>query len=166
MAKGTRRIQKTEGERVIGFEPRVVKAPFLLRCGALTIDYLVIVSIPVVFLLFGRSLGEDGSALLNGDLNNTGWLIAVIVAIADLVLLPAVAGRTVGKMLTGLRVVNKKGAAATVKSMVFRQTVGYFTVLITFGLGFLVSAFNSTGRALHDWMSGTVVIKGQKRYLD
>jgi uncharacterized RDD family membrane protein YckC len=37
--------------------------------------------------------------------------------------------------------------------------------LLTLGLGFIFSAFNRKGRALHDYLAGTVVIFGRRRVL-
>ncbi len=39
---------------VLEFEPERLKAPFLLRCGAILIDYILLIVVPVVSLLFGR----------------------------------------------------------------------------------------------------------------
>ena len=147
---------------MIGFSPESVHAPFLLRCGALLVDYLLIIAAPVIFLFAGRFFGQDGSALINGELSNAGWLVAMIVTVADLVLLPAVAGQSVGKMFAGIRIVRIDGSPASVRSIVFRQTIGYITAVITFGLGFFFAAFSPSGRSLHDLISRTVVIRGRK----
>jgi uncharacterized RDD family membrane protein YckC len=40
-----------------------------------------------------------------------------------------------------------------------RHTVGYLASLVTLGLGFLLAAFNREGRALHDLIAGTVVVR-------
>jgi uncharacterized RDD family membrane protein YckC len=120
----------------------------------------------VLFLFAGRFFGEDGTALINGELNNAGWLIATIVAVADLILLPAVAGQSVGKMFTGIRIVNSDGTPAKVRRVVVRQTVGYLVTLLTLGLGFLFAALNRSGRSLHDLIAGTVVIRGRKQIVD
>ena len=149
-------------EVVVGFSPETVHAPFLLRCGAFLADYLLIIAAPVIFLFLGRFFGMDGSALINGELNNAGWLIAVIVAAADLVLLPAVAGQSVGKMFAGIRIVSIDGSPAKIGSMVFRQTAGYLLTAVTLGLGFFIAAFSRSGRSLHDFISRTVVIRAEK----
>jgi len=112
--------------------------------------------------LFARSLGDDGSNLLSGDLNNLGWLIAVLIGLADLILLPVLIGQSVGKLLTGTRIVSKDGNESSISRILLRQTVGYFVTLLTFGLGFLIAAFNSSGRSLHDLLFGTMVIQAKK----
>ena len=155
-------VRPYRSEVVIGFSPESVNAPFLLRCGALLIDYLLVIAAPVIFLFAGRVFGQDGSALVNGELTNAGWLVAFIIAAADLILLPAVAGQSVGKMFAGIRIVSIDGSPAGIKKIVLRQTVGYLTALLTIGLGFFLAAFSRSGRSLHDLISGTVVIRGRK----
>lgn len=149
-------------EVVIGFSPETVHAPFLLRCGAFLADYLLIIASPIIFLFMGRVFGQDGSALINGELNNAGWLIAVIVAVADVVLLPAVAGQSVGKMFAGIRIVRRDGSPAKIRNIVFRQTAGYLLTAVTLGLGFFLAAFSRSGRSLHDLIARTVVIRAEK----
>lgn len=152
-------------EVVVGFSPASVRAPFLLRCAALLIDYLLIACVPVLFMLFARSMGEDGANLLSGNLNNFGWLLALLIGVADLILLPVVIGRSVGKLLTGIHIVAKNGSEATVKRLLLRQTVGYLASVLTLGLGFFVSALNGSGRSLHDLLFGTIVIQADKEQI-
>jgi uncharacterized RDD family membrane protein YckC len=149
-------------EIVVSFSPERVKAPFLLRCGALIIDYLLIVAFPVICLLIGRFSGNDGARLLSGEWNSAGWLIAVLIAATNLVVLPAFSGQSVGKILTGLRIVKIDGTPASAGTIVLRQTVGYLLTLGSLGLGFLVSIFSSKGRALQDYVTGTVVIYAER----
>ena len=158
-------VRPERREVVLGFSPESVHAPFLLRCGALLVDYVLVIVAPVIFLFLGRFFGEDGTALINGELNNAGWLIAIVIAVADLILLPVVCGQSVGKMFAGLHIVSIDGTAARFKNILFRQTLGYFLTLITLGLGFFVSAFSRSGRSLHDLISRTVVVKGHKEIL-
>lgn len=152
-------------EVIVNFSPEQLKAPFLLRCGALIIDYLIFIAIPVTGILLSRWMGNDGAKLLNSELNNTGWLIALLVGLTDFVIFPMFSGQTIGKMVTGLRVVKKDGTAVSIGSVLFRHLIGYPLTLLTFGLGFFLSIFNKNGRALHDFLAGTVVIYGRKRVL-
>jgi uncharacterized RDD family membrane protein YckC len=148
---------------VVDFDPERLRAPFLLRCGAFLIDYILIISIPVIGLLIARFSGDDGAKLLNSEINSTGWLIALLLGLTNFVLFPMFSGQTLGKMLTGLRVVNMKGEFPTFSKLLLRHSVGYFLTLLTGGLGFLFSVFNLKGRALHDLLAGTIVIYGQRR---
>jgi uncharacterized RDD family membrane protein YckC len=149
-------------EIIVAFAPEQVKAPFFLRCGALLLDYVLIVAFPVVCLLLGRVSGDDGAKLLNGDWNSAGWLIAILFAVADLVLLPAFSGQSIGKIAAGLRIVKLDGTPASTGTILLRQTVGYLITLLTGGIGFMISVFSSKGRALHDYLTGTVVIYAER----
>ena len=150
-------------EVIVGFAPQTLKAPFLLRCGALTIDYIVVVAIPVVGLLVSRFSGNDGARLLNDGVNSAAWIIGLFVAIVNLVFLPMASGQTFGKMLTGLRIVSMDGTSPAVGAIALRQTVGYLLVVLTLGLSFFISFFSRKGRALHDYIAGTVVIYADRR---
>jgi uncharacterized RDD family membrane protein YckC len=150
-------------EVIVGFSPEAVRAPFLLRCGAISIDYIILVAIPVIGLLLSRLAGNDGAKLLNDGLNNAGWLIAVLVGISNLVLLPMFSGQTLGKIVTGLRVVDLDGSTPALSTMALRQTFGYFFTAATLGVGFIAACFNRNGRALHDFVAGTVVIYADRR---
>lgn len=150
-------------EVVVDFKPEQVKAPFFLRCGALLTDYIVLISIPVIGLLLGRYMGNDGAKLLAGSLNDTGWLIAVLLGFTNFIVLPIFTGQTIGKMLAGLRIVRSDGAPASTGSIIFRQTFGYVLTFATLGFGFLISVISRKGRALHDYIAGTVVIYADRQ---
>lgn len=145
---------------IANFDPIAMRAPFFLRCGAVAFDYLLVIIWPVLGLLLGRSLGIDGARLLNGELNNIAWLIAILVGLSNNILLPLLTGRSLGKLITGLRIVTSEGDEPSIGSMLFRQTLGYLLTAGSLGLGFLLSVFSSKGRALHDYISGTQVVFG------
>ena len=150
-------------EIIVDFDAARVKAPFFLRCGALLTDYIVLVSIPVLALLLGRYLGNDGPVLLGGTLVEAGWLIAILLGFTNLIVLPMISGQSIGKMLAGLRIVRPDGRPASKRSIVLRQTIGYTLSLATLGIGFLISLVGRKGRSLHDYVSGTVVIYADRR---
>jgi uncharacterized RDD family membrane protein YckC len=132
------------------------RAPFSLRCGALLIDYTVV----VVIVAFSTLLARMFSARSTADAALTaGLLVAAVVAALDLVLLPAFTGRTVGKWATGLRVERRDGEPLSFGRALLRQTLGYLASLVTLGLGFLLAALSREGRALHDVIAGTVVVR-------
>lgn len=148
---------------IVNFEAERVKAPFVLRCGALLIDYIVVVLVPVLILLIGRMMGNDGSKLLGGPLNSMGWLIAFLLGATNLVILPAVSGQSIGKALTGIRIVTVTGEAVNFNHLLMRNVLGYILTVLTLFVGFVIAAFGQKGRALHDHLAGTVVIYAQKR---
>lgn len=147
---------------VIGFDAEKLRAPFLLRCGSLLIDYILIASVPAISVLLGRFMGYDGAKLLNSEINNAGWLIMILLAITNFVIFPMFSGQSIGKMLTGLRITNRDGTMPGFVTLLLRHVVGYPITFLTGMLGFLISAFSAEGRTLHDYISGTTVVYGQK----
>ncbi len=157
-------VQRIKSEEVIlDFDPDKLKAPFLLRCGALLIDYILLVAIPVISILLARFSGADGAKLLNSEINNTGWLITILLGLTNFIIFPMFTGQSIGKMLTGLRVVKKDGRNPTFGALFLRHLIGYPLTALTGGLGFILSAFNQNGRALHDFLAGTIVVYGSRR---
>ncbi len=155
---------KVKVENVIsGFEPERLKAPFLLRCGALLIDYILVITVPVGSLLLGRSMGNDGAKLLNSEISNAGWLIMILIALTNFFLFPMFSGQSLGKMLTGLRIAKSDGSPPGFGSILFRHLFGYPVTLLTGGLGYLLAAFGKSGKALHDYLAGTIVVYGRKK---
>jgi uncharacterized RDD family membrane protein YckC len=156
--------QRIKAENVVvDFDVERLRAPFLLRCGALLIDYILLVSVPVICILLARMSGEDGAKLLNSEINSTGWLITILLGITNFVILPMFTGQSVGKMLTGLRVVRIDGTNPTFKNLFLRHFVGYPLTLLSGGIGFLIASFNEKGRSLTDFIAGTVVVYGRRR---
>lgn len=150
-------------EKVLGFDPERLRAPFFLRLAAALIDYLIFVFFPAAGLVLARLFGADGTNIIHSDLNNFGWLMGVLATMANVILLPMVTGQSLGKMATGLRVVGQDGRLPSFGRILFRQTVGYALIIGSFGIGFLLAAFGNKGRALDDYIAGTVVVLGQPR---
>jgi uncharacterized RDD family membrane protein YckC len=149
-------------EVIVGFDAEKLKAPILLRCGALLIDYILIISIPVISLLLGRYMGDDGAKLLNNEISNAGWLITLLLTVTNFLIFPMFSGQTIGKVLTGLRITTIEGKDAGLLSLFLRHFIGYPLTLLTGGLGFFISLFNAKGRALHDLISKTMVVYGRQ----
>lgn len=150
-------------EVVVGFEPERVKAPFFLRCGAFLTDYILLISFPVIGLLLGRFMGDDGARLLGGTVNDAGWLIAVLLGFTNFIVLPIFSGQTLGKMLAGLRIVRLDGQPASARMLILRHTLGYALTIASLGIGFFISFLGSKGRAVHDYIAGTVVIYADRQ---
>jgi uncharacterized RDD family membrane protein YckC len=140
------------------------RAPFSLRCGALLIDYIVLAIIIAVCTLVARPLG--GSTRNTGSgLETFGMIIALVVLALNFGLLSVWRGQTLGKWATGLRIERINGRPLAWWRVLLRHFVGYPLSLLTLGLGFLVAAFSAQGRALHDLIAGTIVVRdaGQRR---
>ena len=142
-------------------EPRVrvrFRAPFALRCGALLIDYILLALILTFSIMIARLMG-GGARMAGGTAEKVGAFITLIVAVLDLVVMAGLTGKTVGKWTTGLRIERLRGGPPGIVRAVLRHFVGYPLSLLPFGLGFLIVAVSPTGRALHDLIAGTIVVR-------
>jgi len=154
--------KKASVETITGFDPVEMAAPFLVRLSAAVFDYILLIALPAIGIIFNRIFG--GSAVQDGIVSGTTlWLVAILLGLCNIVLLPALSGQSLGMILTGLRIVRLNGRSVTPITMALRNTVGYLLTALTFGLGFFVAAVNTSGRALHDFLFGTVVVAGIKR---
>ncbi len=68
--------------------------------------------------------------------------------------------RTLGMRLLRMRIIDIYGDPPTIARSAAR-TAGYLASLATLGLGFFWIGFDSERRGLHDWLSGTYVVKEQ-----
>lgn len=139
-----------------------MRAPFSLRCGALLIDYILIASIVVLSTLLARLFG-GGARMAGTTVETVGFLIALAVFVFDFFVLTGLRGQTIGKWATGLRIERRDGEPLGLGHSLLRHAVGYPVSLSILGLGFLWAAFNAQGRALHDYVAGTIVVRDDPR---
>src|SRR5438445_7907021 len=92
-------------ETIVDFSPERVKAPFALRCAAFCVDYMVLLAVPVGWLITNKLVGGNTS----GTIGPTVWVIGVIVFLINFIALPLIGGRTIGKLLLGLTILNLDG---------------------------------------------------------
>lgn len=134
------------------------RAPFALRCGALLIDYIVLALVLTFSIMIARLMG-GGARLAGGSAEKIGIVLTLIVAVADLIVLAGITGRSIGKWTTGLRIERISGGPPGIIRALLRHVIGYPLSLIPFALGFLMVTVNPSGRALHDYIAGTVVVR-------
>jgi len=80
----------------------------------------------------------------------------LLFTLAYSVVLHALAGQTMGKLLAGIRVVTVGGDRVPAGTALLRY-LAYYVSLAPLGLGFLMAALRSDRRALHDLLAGTRV---------
>ena len=161
------------------------RAPFSLRCGAFLIDYILLVAIIAFSTMLARVGGRPRSLASTSE--TLGFLIAGLVALLNFVGLTALRGQTLGKWATGLRIRRKDGEPLSLGRVLLRHLVAYplsflilgigFLVadlqiaaivaaagfLLTLMIGFLMAAVDPNGRALHDIIADTMVIREDVR---
>jgi len=135
-----------------------LRAPFPLRCGAILIDYIVLVSILVVSTLVARMLG-GGAREAGNSAETAGILITIAVAMLNLGVLPGLTGLTLGKWATGLRIEKNDGGNLGMGRAFLRHFIGYPLSFALLGVGFLMAAVSVHGRGLHDIIAGTIVVR-------
>ncbi|CAN5228541.1 hypothetical protein BH20ACI1_BH20ACI1_21270 [soil metagenome] len=147
---------------VVNFDAEHLKAPFALRCGAILIDYILLVGVLALSYLLSYTRAVI-DAKWNTEIMNIGWLVVLLLILTNFVLFPLINGKSIGKMLTGLRIVKIDGNAPSLVAVLLRHLIGYPLSFLIFGLGFLLPVFNEKGRALHDFLAGTVVVYGKQK---
>ena len=135
-----------------------LRVPFALRCGALLIDYILLISLVVLGTLFARMLG-GGARSAGSSAETAGIVLAIFVAFLNLGVLPGLTGLTLGKWAAGLRIQRVDSGNPGIGRALLRHFVGYPVSLVTLGIGFLLAALTVQGRGLHDMIAGTVVVR-------
>ena len=135
-------------------------APFSLRCGAMLLDYTLVIAILAFATILARVF-DRGTA--SETVLFFGYLSAAAAFVLNFVVLTSLSGRTLGKWATGLRVEQSNGQPLSIGRAMLRHLVGYPLSVLTLGIGFLIAAFSAEGLALHDRLAGTVVVRGTLR---
>lgn len=110
----------------------------------------IIVSLPLA-IIFGLITGDWENESFSTFFNFLYMLIVPILWY----------GYTVGKRIMGIRIVRVDGKKIGIGTMLLRYLVAALVYAITFGIGFIVSAFmvgiRKDHRAIHDFIAGTYV---------
>lgn len=141
------------------------RAPFSLRCGALLIDYIVLMAIVAISTLIARMLGGGGRSA-GSSTETVGLIIVLILAILNFGVLAGLRGQTIGKWATGLRIERTSGQGLSIGRAFLRHFVGYPASILTLGIGFLAAIINSRGRTLQDLIADTVVVRDEIVVID
>lgn len=150
--------------------PRPVSySGFWKRVAAYLIDAIILSVMELLILL--PFLGLLGIGLFTTDMEDlsTGFILALITTYLGAIVLTFMCGwlyfailetmkqATPGKMIVGIKVTDMNGNAITFG----RATGRYFAKIIsslTFGVGYIMTAFTQQKQALHDIISGCLVV--------
>jgi uncharacterized RDD family membrane protein YckC len=140
-------------EREITYDDR---APRLTRLAAGVVDLLVVALICAPFAAaIELTISNWGNPRVWGSMAG----IAAVVMFLYHTCAVALAGRTAGMSLCSLHAVDAHKASVPTTGQCARRTLVYMLSLATLGLALLYSLFDAEGRAAHDILSGTVVVK-------
>ncbi len=141
-------------------------AGVLRRAGAFVVDSAVLA---VILTLFVAAAGA-GMAIKGVSpvwLATQPWpldalfpffLLAVLLSAAYFVSFHWLGGRTPGKKLFAIRVINADAGPLPLTAAIYRW-LGYLVSGGALGLGFIWALFDADGRAWHDRLSGTMVVR-------
>ena len=152
--------------------PTFYAAGFWRRLGAAVVDIAIILPVGLILswlagqiagvhLPESRHYGVDFwlDLLLSSDpalLGMIGLLVATAAIYAAIFQITWAA--TPGMRTLGLSIIDLYGDPPSVLRSIAR-TAGYLASAVTLGLGFLWIGFDRERRGLHDWLSGTHVVK-------
>jgi uncharacterized RDD family membrane protein YckC len=138
--------------------PAVEPAAVPARAIAAAIDLLVLAAVDLVVVYFTLKicrLGFDELALLPKAplvaflvLQNLGYFVSFTAA-----------GQTLGKMVTGLRVLADDGEHAPDVGRSALRALVWLVLALPAGIGLLSALFSRDGRGLHDRFAGTRVVR-------
>jgi uncharacterized RDD family membrane protein YckC len=140
-------------------------AGFAWRAAAFTIDNLIIALLNFVFL-FGAALGlffkgVSFSWLVSnfwvGDVLLPFYVLSLIISAAYFTYFHWSEGRTPGKRIFSIKVVNLDEEEITLAVAVTRW-MAYLVSAVPLGLGFMWALFDEEGLAWHDRLTGTMVV--------
>lgn len=125
----------------------------LRRVYAFAIDIgILLMVVFIVGPIFGNSEG-----IFNVPNIQTG-IIDVFIFLAYFVIPTGIFGRTIGKWVAGISVVDEEGNKPGVAVAIPREVVGRFVATITFCVGIIWIVFDKNHQGWHDKMAGTYVV--------
>lgn len=136
---------------------------FWRRAIAFLIDKLILFFISITLIIIG-SLILDIGVLLDLESMTTGpFLISyygttTLLNMVYFTYFHGSVGQTPGKMILGLRVIQKTGDPMTY-GVAFLRWVGYIISGLIFDLGFIWIAFDGRKQGWHDMIAATYVIR-------
>ncbi|MDX9913801.1 MAG: RDD family protein [Candidatus Moranbacteria bacterium] len=138
--------------------PQVKYAGFWIRWVAVFIDGIVVsvIAIPIMivfyFLSGGTFSGKDSDMPVGFN------FLGYIISWSYYIFMTDKYQATLGKKAMGIIVVAEDLNKLPLGKIILRETIGKIVSGIIFGIGYLMAAFTNKKRALHDIISGTVVI--------
>lgn len=130
------------------------------RAGAQAIDMLLLgLVILLVYAIFGEVLIRTGENLLTEYAAAGAIALAFLLQYGYFTVSEYVAGRTIGKRIVGLRVLQDNGQPVTVLSSLIRNLLRIFDFLpVGYTLGAIISFLHPLDKRLGDLLAGTVVV--------
>ncbi len=136
-------------------------AGFWIRFVAKFIDGMILgaLGLAVQLGVFGLSLGVTPQP---GEFNilqtALSWVVGLVIGLSYAVFFLGKFGATPGKMAVGIKVIRSDGSPITYGRATGRFFAEYLSLFILY-IGYIMAAFDSEKRALHDHVCDTRVVK-------
>lgn len=162
--EGKRATQPIENKSV---SRQFYAATFLQRFSSLIIDSMLVFIGTLIIWFAGISfsvspaaLMSEGAALKMEDLVVLFVLLYALFGFFYSMLFHYLSSRTIGKMLLGLSLVEKRSYRVSFYRILLRNIL-FILNLFTLFIGFVWIIIDERGQALHDKLSGTFVVAGE-----
>ena len=136
---------------------------FWRRLIAFLIDKIILLFITIALimigsLILGTGLSIDLESITSGPLLISYYGTTTLLNMVYFTYFHGSIGQTPGKMILGLRVIQKTGTPMTF-GVAFLRWVGYIVSGLILDLGFIWIAFDGRKRGWHDMIAATYVIR-------
>lgn len=152
-----------------GAGPQADSAGFWIRLAAWAVDlsclFLATVTIIIatlVIIYLGAQLGGEINEQVIALAGYVSTAIAMLSGLVYFTIFIGSCGQTPGKMLFRLKVVRIDGQEVTYGRALLRSLHWILSLLLLFGIGFLLIVWSRQKRGLHDMLAGTSVIRLQR----
>lgn len=147
--------------------PRNARAAYLayLRTLLSEEEYLRASKMPLEELkgAFHEELGRPGAPIVIHGGHDFRLIQELVVGYLYFIFFFRFGGRTPGKRLFGLKVVDLRGRPGLTWYQAFERTHGYAASLLIVGIGFLQVLWDKDGLTMHDKLARTTVVRLPKR---
>ncbi|WP_233714538.1 RDD family protein [Kribbella jiaozuonensis] len=151
--------QLVTGEAVV-LQVRIARMPTRALACAIDVALQGVVLVVLISLLAGFLLGSESSEALAFALI---FIVVLLVAVGYRVVMETLTrGRTVGKMVLGLKVVRDDGSSIRFRHALVRTLMWFFVDFAPWFAacpGIVASLMNKQGKRIGDMVAGTVVIR-------
>lgn len=141
-------------------EPKVSKfraAGFWIRLFAFLIDLLVIAGLNAI--LWDSLLPDISESSFLYQILHTNGLFLGLTGAAYFILMTRYFQQTLGKMIFGIKVVQRSGEHLSWITVIFRELIARsLSQIMGLNLGYIVCWFNAEKRCAHDYLSDTWVV--------
>lgn len=138
---------------------KLVEALDLEFASPLRRSYAFVVDIGILLMVVYvvGSLTRSSEGIFDFGIIRPGY-IDIFIFLAYFIIPTGIFGRTIGKWVAGISVVDEDGNKPGVAIAIPREAVGRFVSIITFGLGLIWVLFDEKRQGWHDKIAGTYVV--------